>query len=256
MIEMIQDHDFGKLSSIGHAFFTRQGGISKGKYHALNCAVDSLDDAQSVLDNRQRAMAHLSFSLNALVSVNNVHGNQVALIEQMGDQQKTDADAMVTKLKKVVLASDSADCPIVLFADKQAEIIGLAHAGWKGAKLGIVEKTVEKMIFLGANQDNICAVVSPCITQNSYEVSEEFYQQFLAERHNNEVYFIQSKKQGHFLFDLLNYVQDKLRRLSLKSVTAIGLDTYSNEELFFSCRRAYHQGETDFGGQLSCVYLK
>lgn len=44
-------------------------------------------------------------------------------------------------------------------------------------------------------------------------------------------------------------------RLNLHSVTAIGLDTYSNEDLFFSCRRSYHRNEPDFGGHLSCIYL-
>lgn len=30
MIEMIRDSDFDRLQSIGHAFFTRKGGVVKG----------------------------------------------------------------------------------------------------------------------------------------------------------------------------------------------------------------------------------
>lgn len=51
------------------------------------------------------------------------------------------------------------------------------------------------------------------------------------------------------MFYLLHFVKNKLMALHLKSVSTIGLDTYSNEELFFSCRRAYHRKEADFGGQ-------
>ncbi|KTD47280.1 hypothetical protein Lrub_2202 [Legionella rubrilucens] len=58
------------------------------------------------------------------------------------------------------------------------------------------------------------------------------------------------------MFDLLNYNKDKLLRYHLKLVTALGVDTYSNKELFFSCRRSYHQEEPDFGCHLACIYFK
>lgn len=88
-----------------------------------------------------------------------------------------------------------------------------------------------------------------------YQVSSEFHQQFLLDSSDNLIYFSPSKNHGHFMFDLLQFVGDKLNKLTLKSVTAIGLDTYMNEELFFSCRRAHHRGDSDFGGHLSCVYF-
>lgn len=257
MIEIIQDPNFINLTSVGHAFFTRKGGVSKDYYHSLNCSLECGDNPENVIENRRRAMDHLNFQLDSLITVNSEHGNQVYIVEQLWmEDQKPTADAMVTKLKHIVLASDSADCPIILFADEQAEIIGLAHSGWKGAKLNIVEKTVEQMVLLGANHNNICAVISPCITQDSYEVSTEFYQQFIFQNSGNCDYFNSSNKKGHFMFDLLHFVKNQLIKLNLKSVSTIGLDTYSNEKLFFSCRRALHQGEPDFGGQLSCIYLK
>lgn len=37
MIEIIKDNNFSQLHSIGHAFFTRQGGVSKASYNSLNC---------------------------------------------------------------------------------------------------------------------------------------------------------------------------------------------------------------------------
>lgn len=246
-----------RVQSIGHAFFTRQGGVSKAPYNSLNCNDMGEDKPDNVQENKRRALAYLNRPVESMITVSMVHSNQVAIIDKSWDtHSRPEADAMVTKLKQVVLASDSADCPIVLLADEQAEIIGLAHAGWKSARLGIIENTVEKMLGLGAKRNQIIAVIGPCITKESYEVGSTFYQQFLLDNDQNEIYFCSSEKDGHYLFDLLNYVKDDLIRLALKSVSAIGLDTYANEDLFFSCRRAYHRNEPDFGGHLSCIYFQ
>ncbi|CDZ78946.1 Laccase domain protein YfiH [Legionella massiliensis] len=256
MIEIIKDKDFASLKSIGHAFFTRQGGVSKPPYNSLNCNDSGRDKPESVQENKRRALEHLNLHIESMITVRMVHGHEVAVVDKSWDVNfRPEADAMVTTLKNVVLASNSADCPIVLLADEGAEVIGLAHAGWRSAKSGIIEKTVEKMITLGAKQNQIAAVIGPCITKDSYEVDSIFFQQFLLAKAQNKVYFSPSKKPDHYMFDLLSYVNDDLNRLVLKSVTAIGLDTYKKEELFFSCRRAYHRNEPDFGGHLSCVYF-
>jgi len=257
VIQSLQDATFTQLTSIGHAFFTRKGGVSEDYYHSLNCSVVCSDKPEHVIENRQRAMAHLNLQRHALTTVKNVHGNEVIVVDNSAvDYQTIRADAMVTQDKTIVLASDSADCPIVLLADEQAEIIGLVHAGWRGAKLGVIENTIKKMIDLGAQPTNMSAVVSPCITQDSYEVAADYQQRFLADTSDNKQYFKLSHNPGHFMFDLLGFVKDKLQHLQLKSVTSMGLDTYANDDLFFSCRRATHQGAPYFGGQLSSIYFR
>ena len=256
MVEVIRDTQFSKLKHVSHAFFTRNGGVSTGQYTSLNCNDASSDDPENVKENRRRALKHLKFSLDAMATVKMTHGHKVAVVDQYWDSKnRPEADAMVTRQKHLVLASDSADCPIVLFADEQEEVIGLAHAGWRGAKSGIIENTIEEMLLLGANQSSIFSVIGPCITKNSYEVSSEFYQEFLLESDDNVVYFGPSKNDGHIMFDLQQFVKNKLYKLGLKSVTSIDLDTYTNEALFFSYRRSYHKGDSDYGGHLSCVYF-
>lgn len=257
MLEVLQDSTLKNIELIDHGFFTRQGGVSTGWYESLNCAYASDDNPDNVRENRRRAMSHFNFSLESLVSVHNVHSNHAIIIEQpMLKHLRPHADAMVTKLSQIVLGSDSADCPIILFADSIAGVIGLAHAGWRGSKSGIIEATVEKMIFLGAKPEHIQAAISPCITKKSYEVSMEFYQEFLDENAQNKEFFTNSIKLNHFYFDLLSYVKSRLNALNLKSVSSeVSFDTYSDER-FYSCRRATHRGETSFGGQLSCIYIK
>lgn len=257
MIGIIRDNDFSQLQSIDHAFFTRQGGVSKAPYNSLNCSETCRDKPDNVKENMRRAMEYLNLSIESMITVTMVHGNEVAIVDKLWDMhERPIADAMVTNLKQAVLATYSADCPIVLLADEKAEVIGLAHAGWRSAKAGIIEKTVEKMVSLGANRNQIVAAIGPCITKDSYEVDAAFHQEFLLENEQNKIYFGPAKNCGHYMFDLLNYVKDDLSRLALKFVTSIGLDTYINEDLFFSCRRAFHRDEPDFGGHLSCIYFR
>jgi len=257
MIEVIQDPALAKLKIIQHGFFTRLGGISTGCYKSLNCASASADSFENVIENKRRALNYFDLSLNLLATVNNIHSNRALIVEQPWlEEQKPQADAMVTNQARIILASDSADCPIILFADNISNVIGLAHAGWRGAKNGIIEATIKKMISLGAKHQNISAAISPCIAQDSYEVDLEFYQCFLSDSLNNRYYFKSSSNTNHFLFDLLAYVKNRLSQLNLKYVSSeVSFDTYKNEEKFFSCRRAKHTGDKDFGGHLSCIYI-
>ena len=256
LLVALEDPTLKRLQSIRHAFFTRDGGVSEGRYTSLNCAYASQDDPAKVCENRNRAISHLECSLESLVTVKNIHSNKVVVVDQHWSKHVMhEADAMVTNQKEVILGSDSADCPIVLFADELAGVIGLAHAGWRGVKNGVLESTVLQMTNLGAAPSNIVAVIGPCITQVSYEVSDDFYQQFVSDDVDNHCHFLNAEKSNHFMFDLPGYVENSLSRLSLKSIRQTGIDTDSDER-FFSCRRSYHHGDDDFGGHLSCIYMQ
>ncbi|NNM43092.1 MAG: peptidoglycan editing factor PgeF [Chlamydiae bacterium] len=258
MLEVLEDPFLKKIEIVGHGFFTREGGVSLGVHGSLNCAYPTSDNSDNVRENRRLAMSYFGYPLESLASVRNVHGNTVVVVDKLWDEnQKPLADGMVTKKAGIILGSDSADCPIVLFADEQAKVIGLAHAGWRGAIKGVIEATVEQMVSIGATHEHISAAISPCIAQNSYEVSLEFFEQFIDQDVGNKSYFTNSTKANHFLFDLLGYVKNRLYRVNVKVVSSeVAFDTYSDERRFYSCRRATHRAEKCFGGQLSCIYLK
>ncbi len=260
MLKTIHDPTLQKIQNIQHAFFTRHGGVSTGYYASLNCSYAGHDEPKHIEENRRRAMLHLGYRPEQLMSVKNVHGCEVKFVDESWlaySKPETEiADAMVTTQTGILLGSDSADCPIVLLADEEAKVVGLAHAGWRSARLGVIENTLQAMMALGANLKDLSAVIGPCITQDSYEIDLKFYLQFLDDNKENKCYFKPALRADHFFFDLKNYVYNRLSAFHLKSVTAIDLDTYRNEEYFFSCRRAYHQGDLDFGGHLSCIGLK
>lgn len=256
MLEVVQDPSFNQLTRIKHGFFTRLGGVSTGIYTSLNCAYPSRDDPAKVRENRRRVAAYFDQPFEALITVKNIHSNIAVIVDKpWAEADRQEADGLVTQLPQLVLGSDNADCPIVLFADQVAGVVGLAHAGWKGARGGIIEATVQKMLSLGSRSQDIYAAVSPCIAQDSYEVGGEFYQCFIEESASHQQYFKLSSRPQHFLFNLLGYVNERLLRLNLKAVsTAAAVDTYKDQR-FFSFRRSTHQGDKLFGCNFSCVSL-
>ncbi len=257
MLEVLEDPSLKKIHSIQHGFFTRSGGVSRGIYASLNCTYASPDNPNHVRENRRRVAAHFGYELNALVSVQNMHSNQVVIIDKPsfnGIRQL--ADGMVTKLPNVLLGSSSADCPTLLFYDDRARVIGLSHAGWRGAKDGVIESTIEKMVLLGADPTHISAAISPCIHQESYEITSEFYEAFLEQDMNNKIYFETTQKANHFLFNLPEYVKGRLAKLNIKSISSeVSCNTYTDER-FFSRRRAFKKGESAFGCNFSCLVMR
>ena len=91
-------------------------------------------------------------------------------------------------------------------------MIGGAHAGWKGARGGVIEATVAAMVALGARPERIAAAIGPCIAQRSYEVGPEFPERFLAEDETNAGFFIPAHRAGHSMFDIGGYVERRLGR--------------------------------------------
>jgi hypothetical protein len=257
MLEILKDPFIQNFPLIEHGFFTRQGGVSEGMYASLNTSFSCQDAIENVRENRRRIAAHFSLPYEALVSVNNVHGADVVIVKESWlDHHSPIGDAMVTKQTNIMLGTDTADCPCVLFADDTAGVVGLCHAGYKGAKKGIVANTIKEMILLGATTDNISAAIGPCIAQKSYEVSDDFYQSFISDDVKNRLLFTPSTNPYHFLFDLRQYVINQLKMFNLKSIAASPIDTYSDEQRFFSYRRTTHRKEADFGGHFSCIYLR
>jgi YfiH family protein len=156
----------------------------------------------------------------------------------------------------VILGILTADCAPVLVADKTAGIIGAAHAGWRGARTGVVEACIEKMVSIGAVLSNIDVAIGPCIAQASYEVGPEFYQDFIDEDAAHEDFFKTAKRPDHFQFDLSGYIERRLSGLGLASVSAQRVDTCGDPERFYSYRRCMLNGQEDYGRLLSVIVLE
>jgi YfiH family protein len=245
-----------KPPGVAHGFFGRRGGVSQGMFASLNCGFGSSDDAEHVGENRERAARRLGVSGDRLLTAYQIHSAEVVVVAApwaRGSQPK--ADAMVTRERNIALGILAADCAPVLFADADAQIIGAAHAGWKGAITGVVAATVEAMEKIGAARRRIVATVGPCISQASYEVGAEFRDRFVATDGANALFFAPGNRAGHWQFDLPTYVGRRLMDLGLKAVSVLDRCTYVNEADYFSFRRTTHRTEPDYGRNLSAIVL-
>lgn len=243
-----------EIQGIRHGFFTRQGGVSDGIYGSLNVGLGSSDSRERVLENRRRVAGAMGVQAENLCTVYQCHSPDVITVDAPIGGQEIKADAMVTATPGLALGVLAADCGPVLFADREAGVIGAAHAGWKGALYGVLENTIAAMERLGARRDNIVAVLGPSISQANYEVGPEFVERLTMENGANAAYLQPSDRAGHALFDLNGYTIDRLERAGV-SASCLGRCTYAEEDLFFSYRRTTHRKEPDYGRQISAIVL-
>ena len=238
-----------------HAFFGRQGGVSTGACAGLNAGLGSGDDAQAVAENRRRAAAAVLPGA-PLVGVYQVHGREVATVTtSWPDADRPHADALVTDRPGLLLGILTADCAPVLLADAAAGVVGAAHAGWKGALAGITDATLAAMEALGARRDRIAAAIGPCIARASYEVDAAFLRRFAEADPANDRFFTDGQP-GHHRFDLEAYVALRLAAAGVARVEALGLDTYADDDRFYSFRRATHRAEPAYGRQISVIGMR
>ena len=261
-IEYLSTNDFleePRRDSVFHGFFTRKGGHSKGLYERLNCGLGSGDNRENISKNRSLAANEAGVSADKLLSLYQVHGSEAITVETpWSEEQRPHADAIVCDKSGIALGILTADCTPVLFAglkEDNSPVIGAAHAGWQGALNGVMENTLEAMKFLGAQEQSLRACIGPCIAQASYEVSNDFILPFIEEEKDAEQFFIVGQKKGHAHFDLSGYCSWRLMRYGLNNVSLLNLDTYDQEDNFYSYRRATHRNEKDYGRQISVISI-
>ena len=237
-----------------HGFLGRVGGVSTGIYAGLNVGLGSEDDRDAVVENRRRAVEAVLPGAT-LARVYQFHSPDVITVAGANDQDDPPkGDAMVTDRPGMLLGIVTADCVPVLFADRQAGVVGAAHAGWKGAMSGVTDNTLTAMEALGADRSRIACAIGPCIAQKSYEVDEGFFRRFAEEDAANERFFADGKP-GHYQFDIEGYVAAWLATAGILKVECMGEDTYSQPDRFFSYRRSCHLGEPGYGRQISLIGL-
>ncbi|MCB1834489.1 MAG: peptidoglycan editing factor PgeF [Geminicoccaceae bacterium] len=242
------------IPHVRHGFFGREGGVSEGPFASLNVSLRNADKREHAIENRRRVARVFGKAAEDLVIARQVHGTDCVIVDRPpGLSATVEADGLVTATADLILGVTSADCAPVLFADREARIVGAAHAGWRGALAGITGSTIATMLQVGAARERIVAIIGPCIAVASYEVGDELESAFLADDPANERFFNGHAPARHF--DLRAYLGERLRREGIADIGHVVLDTYAETERFFSFRRTTHEGGGPFGLQVSAIAI-
>ena len=248
-------HPLLDKAGVKHGFFTRQGGVSQGIYTGLNTGVGSSDDPAAVVENRRRIAADLGGTPDDYAACYQVHSAIAHVADTGWKGERPQGDASVTRVEGVICAVLTADCAPILFADPEARVVAAAHAGWKGALGGIIQATVDTMIAQGADPRRMVAVIGPSIAQASYEVGADYQDRFEAEAPGSGQFFIPGQTPDRRMFDLPGFVLWRLEQSGVADAAWTGHDTRADATLFFSNRRAFLDGEPDFGRLMSAIAL-
>ena len=208
----------------------RRGGFSLPPYDSFNLGDHVGDDPSAVERNRQRLADSLGIDRARFVYMEQLHTNTVTVV------------TTTPGLALVVLV---ADCVPVLLSDDHAGVAAAVHAGRTGARNGIVRKSVEKMIELGATPENIHALLGAAASGHNYEVPES-----MADDVDKHLPGAKTRtKQGTAGVDVRAGLMRQLYDLGVRHVNVEPSCTIENEQ-YFSYRR---EGKT--GRQAGIVIL-
>ena len=238
------------LEGVPHAFFGSKGGAHQFGFGGPGDGADvralRAAAAQSLCPGGRLAAPH------------QVHSPDVVTVTQAWDdaaEGRPVADAVVTATPGIVLGIVTADCGPILFADREAGVIGAAHAGWRGAVDGVLENTIAAMEALGATRANIAAVLGPTIAQASYEVDPAFRDRFPPDAARFFAPAPEREGVPRWHFDLPGFIMARLAAAGLSKIADTARDTFSHVTRYHSHRRSTQGGEANYGRQISMIAL-
>ncbi len=193
-----------------------------------------------------------------LAAPHQVHSPDVVTVTEAWDdaaEGRPVADAVVTATPSVVLGIVTADCAPVLLADRDAGVVGAAHAGWRGAHGGVIAATIAAMTALGARPGKIVAAIGPTIAQASYEVDARLRDHFNPSEHRHFAPAPMRDGSARWHFDLPGYVAEKLENCGIGTIHDLARDTFADPARYPSYRRASLRREPDYGRLISMIAL-
>jgi len=148
------------------------------------------------------------------------------------------ADASWSETPGEACAVLTADCLPVLFCDRAASRVAVAHAGWRGLAGGVLETTLEA---LAIRAEDVLVWLGPAIGPAAFEVGGEVREAFVARHPAAAAAFVPSRNEGRFMADLYQLARIRLAAVGVEAVYGGGLCTFSDPR-FYSYRRASRTG--------------
>ena len=239
---------------ISFAFFSRNGGVSKGLYKSLNCSRSNHDKKANVKKNINICLENLKIK-KKLILINQIHSNSVLILNNKISKKNLLGDGLITNNKNLALGVLTADCAPIFIYDINRNYICCLHSGWKGALNNIVSKGITKIKRKKIKSQNIIVIVGPCLGFNNFEVDKKFKLKFIKKNKSYQKFF-KSKNRNKDIFDLRNLINFQISKEGINNVFNIRKDTYKNSHIFFSHRRATHQNKIQTGRMINIISLR
>ncbi|MBL5766663.1 peptidoglycan editing factor PgeF [Heyndrickxia sporothermodurans] len=249
-------------SNLIAGFTTKNGGKSKNEFQTLNCGFHVGDALTDVQQNRQLLSTKLDFDINSWVGAEQTHGCRIAKVGESEagkgaldyESSLQNTDGLYTEEKNTLLTLCFADCVPLYFFAPDYNMIGIAHAGWKGTVDGIGKKMVEKWTSEGIAVQHIQAVIGPSICKDCYVVDNRVIAKVNNWMKPNIEMPYEEITPGQFKLDLkkLNQFILELSGIPPENIYLTNYCTRCDQDEFFSHRRDY--GKT--GRMLSFIGLK
>ena len=212
-----------------------------------NGAVDYSAAPPEIRRSEKAVLSGLTgISATRTIMLNQVHGDNIITLDSYPETDLpfyADADGMLTSLPGLCLVIRTADCVPVFAVDTAKGVLGAVHSGWRGCRLDITGKLIQKMkTDYGCFPENIEVFILPAIGPASYTVNEDVAQYF--PRHTE-------RSNGKILVDLPGSIQASLidRGVPVQNIALYRHCTMEENENFFSHRMG------DAGRNLNAGFL-
>ena len=209
------------------------------KYN-IDFGISQKSDGQMILrdkvglPHREKYFKSRDINTENVISTELVHGNHVTAIakEDAGKIIKK-TDGLITNVKNLCLTVTVSDCLPIFFYDKKNEIIGIAHAGWRGVIDGIALNLAKQMKKKYKIEfETIEVTIGPHIKKCHFEIKDDIVDTF--KDYPESIIYSENK----IFVDLEMIIKEQLISLGIKNNNInINPDcTYCNKN-YFSYRR-------------------
>jgi YfiH family protein len=218
----------------------RHGGVSPEPYSSLNLGLYTDDQPEHVEENRRRFFSDLGLEEKEVAGAHQVHQQEVKVVERPG--QYEGFDALITNRPNVFLTITVADCIPILIYDAQKEVIGAAHAGWRGSMMEIGATTIQAMQQNYGTSPRSCFVyIGTSIDYDSFEVDNDvamyFDQTFKRWDEEKQKFFVDLKKFNKYYLEKMG--------VPIHQIEVSKFSTVQHNDDYFSYRK--ENGKTGRG---------
>lgn len=186
------------------------------------------------LANKNKEIIKKYFNLKFLISPSQRHTSNIEIVDERIEYPYT--DALILNNKDIGIFLNFADCTPVILFDTKNNAGAIIHAGWRGTKEKIVQKTFYKMNSeFKTSPDDVIAVIGPSICKDCFETNNEIAD-MLSESviDNKDCIFYKNDK---YYADLKEINKRQLNETGILNVDVCDFCTYHNNDKFFSYRK-------------------